>query len=161
MTPLLEVDALTARFRVDGCWQTAVDRLTFSLGVGETLAIVGGSGSGKSVTALSIMRLLAIANGRIGGSVRLAGRELLALAEDEMRQVRGNEIAMIFQEPMTSLNPVWPIGDQVSEERPVPGARPHDDGGGRGDQGIGESNRIGRRRGASEDPRVGADPHHR
>ena len=114
-SPLLEVDALTARFRVDGHWLTAVDRLTFSLALGETLAIVGESGSGKSVTALSIMRLLAIANGRIDGSVRLDGRELLTLTEEEMRQVRGNEIAMIFQEPMTSLNPVLTIGFQIVE----------------------------------------------
>ena len=83
---------------------------------GETLAIVGESGCGKSVTALSILRLVPSPPGRIvSGAIRFAGRDLLALSEAEMRDVRGNEISMIFQEPMTSLNPVLTIGRQIAE----------------------------------------------
>jgi peptide/nickel transport system ATP-binding protein len=94
----------------------AVDRVTFSLGPAETLAIVGESGCGKSVTALSLMRLVPDPPGRIvGGTVTLAGRSLLALDENEMRRVRGKDISMIFQEPMTSLNPVVTIGRQIAE----------------------------------------------
>jgi peptide/nickel transport system ATP-binding protein len=94
----------------------AVEGLSYSVRPGEMVAIVGESGSGKSVSALAVMRLLPAATGRItGGSVRFDGRELLALSEDEMRRVRGREIAMIFQEPMTSLNPVLKIGLQIME----------------------------------------------
>ncbi len=82
---------------------------------GETVAIVGESGSGKSVTSLSIMRLLQPDMSKIEGKVMLGGRDLLALPEHEMRKVRGNDVAMIFQEPMTSLNPLLTIGDQISE----------------------------------------------
>jgi peptide/nickel transport system ATP-binding protein len=113
--PLLSVDRLSAAFRVERVWRTAVDEVSFALGAGETLAIVGESGSGKSVTALSIMRLLSPVNGRVSGSVRLAGRELTGLPEEAMRRVRGQEIAMIFQEPMTSLNPVLTVGHQIAE----------------------------------------------
>ncbi|MGO8609605.1 ATP-binding cassette domain-containing protein, partial [Rhizobium johnstonii] len=81
----------------------------------ETVALVGESGSGKSVSAMSIMRLLARDASRIGGSVRFEGRELLAASEAEMRRVRGDSIAMIFQEPMTSLNPVLTVGFQIAE----------------------------------------------
>ena len=94
----------------------AVDGVSFSLAPHETLAIVGESGCGKSITALSLMRLVPDPPGRIvGGSVKLAGTDLLALDEETMRAVRGKDIAMIFQEPMTSLNPVLTIGSQIAE----------------------------------------------
>ena len=94
----------------------AVDGVSFDLNAGETLGIVGESGCGKSVTALSILRLIAPETGRIvGGSIRFEGRELTALSNEEMRKLRGNQIAMIFQEPMTSLNPVLTIGTQIAE----------------------------------------------
>jgi peptide/nickel transport system ATP-binding protein len=112
--PVLSVCDLAVSFRLDRTWQSAVSDLSFDIGAGETVAIVGESGSGKSVTALSVMRLLPI-NARIEGNIALADRQLLTLREDEMRRVRGNEIAMIFQEPMTSLNPVLTIGFQIAE----------------------------------------------
>src|ERR1700746_798917 len=94
----------------------AVDDVSFSLRRGETLAVVGESGCGKSMTALSIMRLVPDPPGRIvGGTITLEGRDLLQLDEAEMRDVRGNDISMIFQEPMTSLNPVLTIGHQITE----------------------------------------------
>ncbi len=94
----------------------AVDKVSLSVRRGETLAVVGESGCGKSITALSIMRLIQSPPGRIvGGKVRLQGRDLLALDEAEMRGIRGNEISMIFQEPMTALNPVLSIGSQIGE----------------------------------------------
>src|SRR6202140_4518672 len=94
----------------------AFDGGSLSLRLGDPLAIVGESGCGKSMTALSIMRLVPDPPGRIvGGSVRLAGRDLLTLDEAAMRGVRGNDISMIFQEPMTSLNPVLTIGNQIAE----------------------------------------------
>ena len=92
-----------------------VEDLSFEIGSRETVAIVGESGSGKSVTALSIMRLLPAANSRVSGTVELEGRPLQDLSEDAMRRLRGDRIAMIFQEPMTSLNPVLTIGFQVAE----------------------------------------------
>ena len=114
---LLEVRDLQTSFILGGRSPlVAVDGASFSLTGGETLAIVGESGSGKSVTALSIMRLLPARSGRItGGSIRLRGRELTSLSEEEMRGVRGKEIGMIFQEPMTSLNPVHTVGAQIEE----------------------------------------------
>jgi peptide/nickel transport system ATP-binding protein len=114
--PLLEVrDLKTHFFTRDGVVR-AVDGVSFSIQPGETLALVGESGCGKSVTSLSIMRLIASPPGRtVAGSIRFNGRDLLALTEREMRDVRGNEISMIFQEPMTSLNPVLTIGRQISE----------------------------------------------
>src|SRR5579885_1522772 len=114
--PLLEVDDLrTYFFTLDGVTR-AVDGVSFSVDPGETLGIVGESGCGKSVTALSIMRLLPAKLGRtVSGSVRFDGQDLLALSEAEMREIRGNRIAMIFQEPMTSLNPVLTVGEQIAE----------------------------------------------
>jgi oligopeptide/dipeptide ABC transporter ATP-binding protein len=113
---LLVVDDLRTYFDVMDGTVKAVDGVSFSLPRGRSLGIVGESGCGKSVTALTVMRLLEMPPAKIpSGSIRLAGRELLALSEDEMRRVRGGEIAMIFQEPMTSLNPVFTIGDQISE----------------------------------------------
>jgi peptide/nickel transport system ATP-binding protein len=113
---LLEVfDLRTHFFSEDGITR-AVDGVSFSIAPGETLGIVGESGCGKSVTALSIMRLLPRRSGRVvGGAIRFEGRDLLGLTDAEMRQIRGNQIAMIFQEPMTSLNPVHTIGEQIAE----------------------------------------------
>jgi peptide/nickel transport system ATP-binding protein len=114
--PLLEVaDLRTWFFTRDGIVR-AVDGVSFHVTPGETLAIVGESGCGKSVTALSVLRLIPSPPGRIvSGKIRFAGRDLLDLSEAQMRQVRGNEISMIFQEPMTSLNPVLTIGRQIAE----------------------------------------------
>jgi len=114
--PLLEVDDLRTHFFTRDGVVRAVDGVSFSIQPGETLALVGESGCGKSVTSLSIMRLIASPPGRIvSGAVRFNGRDLLRLTEPEMRKVRGNDISMIFQEPMTSLNPVLTIGRQIAE----------------------------------------------
>jgi len=113
--PVLTVSDLTASFRTAGEWRAVVRRASFSVSASEIVAIVGESGSGKSVTALSLMRLIPQSTGRIEGSVSLEGTDLLTLAEAEMRGIRGAEIAMIFQEPMTSLNPLLTIGRQISE----------------------------------------------
>src|SRR5436309_14004439 len=113
---VLKVEGLTTVFFTRFGMVSAVDDVSFSLRRGETLAIVGESGCGKSMTALSIMRLVPDPPGRIvGGRVMLGNRDLLQLQESEMRRVRGNDISMIFQEPMTSLNPVMTIGRQISE----------------------------------------------
>ena len=114
--PVLQVEDLRTHFFTQDGITRAVDGVSFQVRPGETLGIVGESGCGKSVTALSILRLLPARLGRtVGGSVRFDGRELLSLEEGEMREIRGNRIAMIFQEPMTSLNPVLTIGDQIAE----------------------------------------------
>jgi len=114
--PLLDVQNLRTHFYTRDGIVRAVDGVSFSVDPGETLAIVGESGCGKSVTSLSILRLIASPPGRIvEGSIRFEGRELLALSEAEMRDVRGNRISMVFQEPMTSLNPVLTIGHQIAE----------------------------------------------
>jgi len=114
--PLLEVDDLRTHFFTRDGVVRAVDGVSFSVYPGETLAIVGESGCGKSVTSLSILRLIASPPGRIvAGRIVFEGRDLLELSEDAMRDVRGNAISMIFQEPMTSLNPVLTIGRQISE----------------------------------------------
>jgi peptide/nickel transport system ATP-binding protein len=116
MTALLEVEGLGTWFYTRQGIVKAVDGVDFQVASGETLGIVGESGCGKSMTALSLMRLIPDPPGRIvSGSVRLAGRDLLTISEEEMRSVRGNEISMIFQEPMTSLNPVMTIGKQIAE----------------------------------------------
>ena len=116
LAPLLEVEGLKTHFFTRDGVVRAVDGVSFSVHAGETLAIVGESGCGKSVTSLSILRLIASPPGRtVAGSIRFEGRELLALPEPDMRKVRGNEISMIFQEPMTSLNPVLTIGRQIAE----------------------------------------------
>src|SRR5258705_622985 len=114
-TPVLSISGLTASFMREGQWIPVVRNVSFDVAAKETVAIVGESGSGKSVTALSIMRLIPQESGRIQGSIKLAGRDLLTLPEQAMRDVRGNEVAMIFQEPMTSLNPVMTIGFQIAE----------------------------------------------
>src|SRR3982751_3526063 len=113
---LLDVADLSTYFFLRGGILKAVDGVSFALKPHETLAIVGESGCGKSMTALSLMQLIPDPPGKIvGGSVKLDGRELLALGEREMRQVRGKDISMIFQEPMTSLNPVMTVGNQIAE----------------------------------------------
>ncbi|WEX90543.1 ABC transporter ATP-binding protein [Sinorhizobium garamanticum] len=113
--PVLSVENLTTSFLVGGAWKPVVRDISFSVAPGETVAIVGESGSGKSVTSLSIMRLLQTDTSRTEGRVILGGRNILDLPESAMRKVRGNDVAMIFQEPMTSLNPLFTIGDQISE----------------------------------------------
>ena len=112
---LLEVDNLQTHFRTPDGVNRAVDGISFAVEAGETVAIVGESGCGKSVTANSILRLVPQPPGRIGGAIRFQGRDLLKLSERAMREVRGNDISMIFQEPMTSLNPVLTIGRQIAE----------------------------------------------
>jgi peptide/nickel transport system ATP-binding protein len=115
-TPLLRVDGLKTHFHTRDGVVRAVDGVSFDIRAGETLAIVGESGCGKSVTAMSILRLLPMPPARIaGGRIEFDGRNLLDLGEPEMRAVRGNLISMVFQEPMTSLNPVLTIGQQVAE----------------------------------------------
>ena len=114
--PLLEVQDLRTHFFTRDGVVRAVDGVSFSVAAGETLAVVGESGCGKSVTSLSILRLIASPPGRIvGGRVLFEGRDLLALSEEEMRAIRGNAISMIFQEPMTSLNPALTVGRQIAE----------------------------------------------
>ena len=114
--PVLEVEGLSTWFFTRRGIVRAVDDVSFALAEGETLAIVGESGCGKSITALSILGLVPSPPGRIvGGAVRLRGTDLLRVDEEAMRRVRGNEISMIFQEPMTSLNPVLTIGAQIKE----------------------------------------------
>ena len=116
MPPLLDIVDLHTEFRTGAGIVRAVDGVTYAVEAGQTVAIVGESGSGKSVTALSVMRLIPNPPGEItAGAVIFAGRDLLALSEPEMRRVRGAEIGMVFQEPMTSLNPVLTIGRQITE----------------------------------------------
>src|ERR1700761_4133911 len=112
---LLEVENLQTHFRTPDGINRAVDGVSFHVDEGETLAIVGESGCGKSVTAMSLMRLIPEPPGKIAGSVRFRGRDLLNLSDHEMRAIRGNDISMIFQEPMTSLNPVLTVGRQIGE----------------------------------------------
>jgi oligopeptide/dipeptide ABC transporter ATP-binding protein len=112
----LQVDGLRTEFRVGGAWHAAVNDVSFRVNRRETLALVGESGCGKSVTALSVMGLVPHPGGRIaGGRIVLEGRDLVGLRETELEKLRGARVAMIFQEPMTSLNPVMTIGAQVAE----------------------------------------------
>ena len=113
--PVLSVAGLTTSFQRERQWIPVVRNVSFDIAAKETVAIVGESGSGKSVSALSIMRLIPKESGRIEGRVVLAGRDLLTLPEASMKGIRGNDVAMIFQEPMTSLNPVLTIGFQIAE----------------------------------------------
>ena len=112
---LLKVSNLTTAFFVREGRITAVDGISFSLNRGQVLGVVGESGCGKSVTALSIMRLVSFPGRIVSGEILFNGQDLLALAEPDMRAVRGNKISMIFQEPMTSLNPVYTVGNQIAE----------------------------------------------
>jgi len=112
---LLDVAGLDVRFATARGALRAVQDLSFHVDAGETLAIVGESGCGKSVTSMSVLRLIPQPPGRIGGAIRFDGHDLLALPEREMRALRGKDIGMIFQEPMTSLNPVLTVGRQIAE----------------------------------------------
>ena len=113
---LLEVDDLKMYFHTEDGVVRAVDGVSYTLDRGETLGVVGESGSGKSVTAMTIMGLISMPPGKIeGGDVRYRGRSILEMTEEEMQHIRGNDIAMIFQDPMTSLNPIIPIGKQITE----------------------------------------------
>lgn len=114
--PVLDVVDLSIGFRVKRVWHRAIDRVSFSLSEGETLSLVGESGCGKSVTALSILRLLPEPPARIEeGEIRFRENDLLSFSSRQLREVRGKEIAMIFQEPMTSLNPIFSVGRQIAE----------------------------------------------
>jgi oligopeptide/dipeptide ABC transporter ATP-binding protein len=113
--PLLEVKDLKVSFRTEDGLVHAVDGVSFTVEQGQVLGIVGESGSGKSVTMMSVLRLITDPNMRVEGQVLYKGRDLMKLGKDEMREVRGGEIAMIFQDPMTSLNPVYRVGDQIVE----------------------------------------------
>jgi oligopeptide transport system ATP-binding protein len=116
LPPLLDISDLHTEFRTGAGIVRAVDGVSYAVDAGETVAVVGESGSGKSVTALSVLRLIPDPPGRItAGSVSFAGRDLLMLSEPEMREIRGGEIGMVFQEPMTSLNPVLTVGRQITE----------------------------------------------
>jgi len=115
LTALLRVRHLTTAFALDGRLVPAVHDLSFEILAGETLGLVGESGSGKSVTALSILRLVQPPGRITGGSIVFRDRDLLTLSEAEMRRVRGADISLIFQEPMTALNPVFTVGDQLTE----------------------------------------------
>jgi len=112
---VLQVKGLTTSFHTDQGWKTVVRDVSFDVKAGETVAVVGESGSGKSVTSLSIMGLLEKGRSTVDGQILLDGRNLNTLSDAEMRKIRGNDIAMIFQEPMTSLNPVFTVGRQISE----------------------------------------------
>ena len=112
---LLEIEDLSVAFEADTGWVTAVDQVCFAVAPGRTLGIVGESGSGKSVTSLAIMGLLPPKGTRATGMVRLEGRDILGLDAASIRDLRGNVISMIFQEPMTSLNPAYRVGDQIAE----------------------------------------------
>ncbi len=113
---LLEIRDLVTEFRTDRGVIRAIDQVSFDIPTGKTLGVVGESGCGKSVTALSVMRLIPSPPGRIAaGQILYKGNDLLELDDDAIRKIRGNDISMIFQEPMTSLNPVFTVGDQVSE----------------------------------------------
>ncbi|MGQ5720249.1 ABC transporter ATP-binding protein [Pseudochrobactrum asaccharolyticum] len=113
--PVLRVQNLTTSFLGEDGWRPVVKNISFDVGAGETVALVGESGSGKSVTSLSVMRLLQPDTSRIEGNILLAGKDILQLSEHEMQKIRGNDVAMIFQEPMTSLNPLYTVGDQICE----------------------------------------------
>jgi len=115
MSNLLEIDNLTVQFRGEGGWFTAVDDVSLGLAEGEALGIVGESGSGKSVTALSILRLHTSSTTRATGRILYSGKDILTMTPRELRAIRGREIAMIFQDPMSSLNPVLTIADQIGE----------------------------------------------
>ncbi len=113
---VLEIENLQTHFFTPGGVVRAVDGVSYSVKAGETLGVVGESGCGKSVTALSVLRLITAPPGRIvGGAIRFEGKNLLEQSEGEMERIRGNDISMIFQEPMTSLNPLYQVGHQISE----------------------------------------------
>ncbi len=112
---LLQIDQLQVHFRTPGGVVRSVNGISFDVNAGETVAIVGESGCGKSVTSMAVLRLVPTPPGRMAGRILFEGRDLLQASEEQMRDLRGNEISMIFQEPMTSLNPVLTIGQQIGE----------------------------------------------
>src|SRR3954463_8693989 len=113
--PLLEVQDLRVHFDTEDGLVKAVDGISYTVDRGQTLGIVGESGSGKSVSSLTVMGLSRARNARISGAVRFDGRDLLGASEEDMRQSRGNEIAMIFQDPLSSLHPFYKVGAQIAE----------------------------------------------
>jgi peptide/nickel transport system ATP-binding protein len=115
VAPLLEVEGLRTEFRLRRSTVTAVDGVSFSVGSGESVGLVGESGCGKTTVGLSIMQLLPSVGHIVGGSIRLGGRDLVPLSEKDMARVRGNEIGMVFQDPLTSLNPTMTVGNQIAE----------------------------------------------
>src|SRR4051812_20890120 len=115
MNPLLEVNDLQTHFPTRAGLVKSVDGVSFSIGEGELVGLVGESGCGKSITALSIMRLISPPGKIVGGSIKFKGEELTTASADRLREIRGNDIAMIFQDPMTSLNPVFTVGEQIAE----------------------------------------------
>ena len=120
---LLDVDDLRVQFATEDGIVRAVDGVSFKLERGKVLGIVGESGSGKSVTAMTILGLTRGINARFEGEVLYKGEELLKMSETQLRRIRGNEIGMIFQDPMTSLNPVYRIGEQIAEAIRLPASR--------------------------------------
>ncbi len=116
MSRLLEIDDLRVQFRTDDGWVRAVDGVSMGVDGGETLCVVGESGCGKTVTAMTILKLIAMPPGRIaGGRIMWQGRDIVPLTPEQMRPIRSKEIGFIFQEPMTSLNPVYTVGQQIAE----------------------------------------------
>src|SRR5271156_2205974 len=115
MEPVLEIEDLSTHIQLTRSVVQAVGNVSLRVDAGETLGIVGESGCGKSMTGLSVMGLLPPGGSVVGGSIRLSGRELVGLRDEELRKLRGNEIAMIFQDPLTSLDPTKTIGYQVAE----------------------------------------------
>ena len=115
MSHLLEVRNLQTQFETRAGLVRAVDGVSFHLACGELMGLVGESGCGKSITALSIMRLIGSPGKIVGGEINFDGKDLLRLSDREMRQMRGDDLAMIFQDPMTSLNPVFTVGEQIAE----------------------------------------------
>jgi len=114
--PILDIRQLHTHFKTDDGWVRAVDGIDIAVGAGETVGIVGESGCGKTVTAMSVLKLLPMPPGKIvEGQILWRGRDLVPLGKDEMNAVRAKEIAIVFQEPMTSLNPVYTVGDQIAE----------------------------------------------
>ncbi len=122
MPPLLEVEDLTVHFETEDGLVKAVDGISYTVDRGQTLGIVGESGSGKSVSSLTMLGLTRARNARISGSVRFDGKDLLTASDDELRKIRGNDIAMIFQDPLSSLHPFYKVGSQIAE-----GVRSHRD----------------------------------
>src|SRR3989440_8659650 len=113
--PLLDIRGLKTHFATDDGIVHAVDGVDLTVGRGETVSVVGESGCGKTVTALSVLKLIAMPPGRIAGQILWLGRDLVPLPAEQMNRIRAREIAIVFQEPMTSLNPVYSIGDQIGE----------------------------------------------
>ena len=123
--PLLAVEDLSVRFRTEDGVVQAVDGVSFTVGAGEVVAIVGESGSGKSVTSMTLMGLTRSPNASFGGTARFEGVDLISASNDQLRRIRGARIAMVFQDPMSSLDPVQRIGKQIAEQILVPATSVH------------------------------------